>query len=169
MKGETKKALKAVAVVTVIAAGGYGLYRAITAAAPPGIELSNLAISPEEVNPGDTVTISCLAVNKSDTEQSRTVIIGGDVMGQKTVILAPGESAVVSFEATPTEVGVYQVSVDGLTGTFTVTEAPVARIVLSNLIIQPGEVNIGELVTISVTATNEGNAAGSKVVTCTIT
>ena len=169
MKGETKTALKAVAVVTGIAAGGYGLYRAVTAAAPLGIQLSSLAISPEEVNPGDTVTISCLAVNQSDVEQSHTIILGGDVMGQQIVTLGPRESTIVSFEVTPTDVGVYIVNVDGLTGTFTVTEAPVAKIVLSNLIIEPSEVNIGELVTISVTATNEGDAAGSKVVTCTIT
>lgn len=35
MKAETKKALKVFAVVTAVAAVGYGLYRAVTAAAPP--------------------------------------------------------------------------------------------------------------------------------------
>lgn len=39
-------------------------------------------------------------------------------MAEQTVELAPGESKEVSFEATPHEAKTYQVSVDGLTGTF---------------------------------------------------
>jgi len=39
---------------------------------------------------------------------------------------------------------------------------------LSNLIIDPSQVYIGETVTISVTATNEGNEAGSREIVCTI-
>jgi len=39
-------------------------------------------------------------------------------MAEQTVELAPGESRVISFEATPHEAKTYQVSVDGLTGSF---------------------------------------------------
>lgn len=39
-------------------------------------------------------------------------------MGEQIVTLDPGESAVVSFEATPTEARVYHVTVDGLEGSF---------------------------------------------------
>ena len=39
-------------------------------------------------------------------------------MAEQSVTLAPGESKVVAFEAIPTEARTYQVSVDGLTGTF---------------------------------------------------
>ena len=41
-------------------------------------------------------------------------------MGQETVTLAPGESTVVSFDVTPSEAGIYHVTVDSLEGTFTV-------------------------------------------------
>ncbi|GAI65047.1 unnamed protein product, partial [marine sediment metagenome] len=44
-------------------------------------------------------------------------------MAEQTVELAPGESKVVSFEATPQEAKVYQVSVDGLSGSFKAVEA----------------------------------------------
>ncbi len=44
-------------------------------------------------------------------------------MAEQNVTLQPGESKVVSFEATPTVAKVYQVSVDGLTGSFEATEA----------------------------------------------
>ncbi len=42
-------------------------------------------------------------------------------MAEQVVELAPSEAKMVSFEAIPHEVKTYQVSVDGLTGTFSVT------------------------------------------------
>jgi len=48
-------------------------------------------------------------------------------MAQKTVILGPGESKVVSFEATPLEARTYQVSVNGLVDSFTASERPLAK------------------------------------------
>lgn len=47
-------------------------------------------------------------------------------MAEQTVELQPSESKVVSFEATPHEAKVYQVSVDGLSGNFKATEAALA-------------------------------------------
>lgn len=43
-------------------------------------------------------------------------------MAEQTVELAPGESKAVSFEATPTVARIYQVSVDGLAGSFVAVE-----------------------------------------------
>ena len=45
-------------------------------------------------------------------------------MAQQTVTLQPGESRVVSFEATPAIAKTFQVSVDGLAGSFVASEAP---------------------------------------------
>ena len=39
-------------------------------------------------------------------------------MAEKSVTLEPGQSKVVAFEASPSKAGTYQVSVDGLTGSF---------------------------------------------------
>jgi len=51
-------------------------------------------------------------------------------MAQQTVSLAPGESRVVSFEATPKEARIYQVSVNGLTGSFkAISAVPADKIV----------------------------------------
>lgn len=47
-------------------------------------------------------------------------------MAEQNVSLQPGESKVVSFEATPYEARAYQVSVDGLTGVFKAVVAPIA-------------------------------------------
>lgn len=45
-------------------------------------------------------------------------------MAQQTITLAPAESKVVSFEATPQEAKTYQVSVNSLAGSFVATEKP---------------------------------------------
>lgn len=49
-------------------------------------------------------------------------------MAEQTVYLNPGESKVVSFEATPHEARTYYVSVDGLTGSFKAIGVAAARI-----------------------------------------
>lgn len=134
--------------------------------APPAVEVSNLVISPEEVAAGEAVTISCTVTNNGAEAADYTVLLGGDFMAEQVVELAPGEAKQVSFEVTPTEIKAYSVSVNGLTGSFSVFG--VADIRVENLVIEPTEVMIGNPVTISVTATNYGTAAGSKTIICTV-
>jgi len=161
------------------AAIGLGLIAAIGAvlfvatrpkAVPPGAEfkVSNLIISPTEVNPGQVVTISCLVENIGSQAGNYIVEMGGDFMAQQTVTLAPGESKTVSFTVTPTVAKTYSVSVDGLYGSFVATTVPVADIRVENLVISPTVVYVGEPVLISVRAKNYGTASGSKVITCNI-
>jgi len=87
---------------------------------------------------------------------------------QKTITLNPGESKEVSFTITPQTVGVHSVSVDGLSGSFSVLEPPAAQFVVSDLIITPAQCYPGELVSISVTVRNIGLVAGSYTVTCEV-
>jgi len=137
---------------------------------PPGAEfkVSDLVISPTEVNPGQIVIISCTVKNIGAESGEYTVHLGGDFMAEKTVTLQPGESKTVSFEVTPPVAKDYSVTVDGQTGSFRVTEMPVADIRVENLTIEPSEVTVGQTVTINVTATNYGNAAGTKKIICTV-
>lgn len=138
---------------------------------PPVAEfrVSNLVISPTEVNPGQAVTVSCTVTNIGAEAGSYTVKMGGDFVAEQSVTLQPGESKTVAFDITPAVVKTYSVSVDGLTGTFRAVEVPVADIRVEDLTITPSEVYVGEKVTISVTATNYGTKAGSKTITCTVT
>ena len=137
---------------------------------PPGVEfsVSNLVISPTEVNPGQPVTISCTVTNIGTAAGSCGVHLGGDFMAEKAVSLEPGQSEAVSFEVTPTEAKTFHISVNGLTGSFIATEVPVADIRVENLVIEPAEVNVGQPVTISATAKNYGAAAGTKIIVCTV-
>jgi len=136
---------------------------------PPAAEfiVSDLVISPVEIEIGQVVTISCLVTNIGAEAGDYTLKMRGDFMAEQVVELGPGESKTVSFEVTPTEAKTYSVSVNGLTGTF--SAIGVADIRVENLAISPAEVLIGEKVTISVTAKNYGTAAGSKTITCTVT
>lgn len=136
---------------------------------PAEFRVSDLVISPTVVNPGQVVTISCTVTNMTYQAGDYTVTLGGDFMAEQTVSLAPGESKVVSFEVVPDVARTYSVTVDGLSGTFKATTVPVADIRVENLVISPSEVMVGQPVTISVTATNYGTAAGTKKITCNVT
>lgn len=87
---------------------------------------------------------------------------------QKIVTLAPGESKTVSFSYTPTVAKGYGVSVDGLSGSFVAHPVPQAEFVVSNLIIEPSEVYVGEAVSISCVVTNTGDVAGNYEVNCEV-
>lgn len=87
---------------------------------------------------------------------------------KKTVTLNPGEAKVVTFTYAPIVAKGYSVSVNGLSGSFTAIEVPVAEFEVSNLIIEPTEPYVGETVSISVTVTNVGGKAGSYEVVCEV-
>lgn len=87
---------------------------------------------------------------------------------KKTVTLSPGESKVVGFTFTPTTDKGYTVIVDGLTGSFVAIAPSEAKFVVSDLVIDPAEVYVGESVSISVIVTNVGNKAGSYEVVCEV-
>lgn len=104
--------------------------------APPGeeippvpgvadIRLENLTIEPSEVYIGDRVTIGLAAKNYGTASGSK--VITCDINGQvsrQTVTLAINESKSVTFSGTPKEARTYQVSVNGLTGSFKAIAKP---------------------------------------------
>ena len=73
-KPKDKKGLKALGII----AGLFGLGWLVKKvwAKPPDIKLSDLLIEPQQVNPGDTVTISVLATNTSNRTGSKEIICG---------------------------------------------------------------------------------------------
>ena len=87
---------------------------------------------------------------------------------EETITLAPGASSLVSFSVVPSMVKRFSVRVDGLSGSFEATAGPpppYPDIVLSGLVITPAVVEVGDTVTISVTATNRGTATGTRTIT----
>lgn len=90
-------------------------------------EVSNLHISPEEAEPGQTVTVGAEVQNVGEEKGTHELelIVNGAVMHSESVTLDGGETAPVSFsfEILETDVkGLYTVELAGLTGSFLVTE-----------------------------------------------
>ena len=92
---------------------------------PPEIaifSISNLSIEPPEVYSGKPVSITVLVTNtggKSGTYPI-TLKIAGKVESTKDVIVAAGSNKTASFTVIKEELGIYQVEVEGLKGSFTV-------------------------------------------------
>ncbi|MFC1862163.1 MBL fold metallo-hydrolase [Chloroflexota bacterium] len=92
---------------------------------PAKFAVSNLSISPDDVEPGRTVTVSATITNSGGSSGSYTAIlkINGSQVETKSVTLNEGESQVVSFSVVKASTGNYAVELGGLAGIFTVTKA----------------------------------------------
>lgn len=87
------------------------------------IQLSNLTISHRSVFPGEAVNISVTVANIVSVVSSANIIlkINGSEYAREAVALNPGEGREIAFEiVAPNEVGVANVEVDGLQGSFVV-------------------------------------------------
>ncbi len=95
--------------------------------APAAFSVSYLSISPRlEVEPGETVTITVFVANTGGESGSYTVVLKIDGVKEtdESVTIAAGESQKVSFSVTREEADSYAVTVDGLSGSFTVVAPP---------------------------------------------
>lgn len=88
-------------------------------------------------------------------------------MAEQVVELSLGESKQVSFEAVPHEAKVYQVSVDGLTGSFKAIAQPVVPWAFSGIscFTEPSGVGAWYQINYSATITNIGDRQVTKTVT----
>ncbi len=93
--------------------------------APAAFTTRDLTISPTEVDIGETVTIGLLVANTGDLTGSHKVTLEIDsaAVAAEDVILAGGDSQTVTFTTARDVAGVYSVTVDALSGTFTVKAA----------------------------------------------
>jgi HTH-type transcriptional regulator, competence development regulator len=92
--------------------------------APAAFVTSDLSITPAEVNIGEEVTISVLVTNTGDVTDSYEVTLKIDevLVDTEEVTLDSGASQTVTFTTTADVAGTYAVTIDGLSGTFVVTE-----------------------------------------------
>jgi uncharacterized cupredoxin-like copper-binding protein len=90
--------------------------------APPAISITNFQIMPDRIIQGSDVGIITTVTNNSqDTIQHKLELkINGKTQAFHQLTLAPGESQEVTFITSATAPGDYQVSIDGLTGKFSV-------------------------------------------------
>jgi len=94
---------------------------------PAAFTASSLTISPTVINPGQDITIGVTATNTGDLVGSHelTLKIDDEVIATSEVTLAGHASEEITFFTTADyPVGDYEISVNGLSGTLTITEAP---------------------------------------------
>jgi len=91
-------------------------------------EISDLAITPTEVSVGKSVTISANITNKStvDGNYEATLKINGITEEAKALNVPPKSIKTISFIISRDAAATYEVDVDGLKGSFTVSEKPAA-------------------------------------------
>ena len=94
---------------------------------PAVFTVSELTITPAEVDIGEEVTISVLVSNTGDLSGSYELTLKLDnvIIATKPVALAGGASQKITFTTTKDVAGTYNVKVDGLSGTLVVKAPPV--------------------------------------------
>jgi hypothetical protein len=99
---------------------------------PAAFEVSDLKISPTSADIAEKVTISATVANTGDLAGSYEVVfkINGKPASFKKVSVAGGASEEVSFTTVQGQAGSYSVSIDGLSGTYTVKAVPTAPVVI---------------------------------------
>lgn len=97
-----------------------------TTPAPVAFSVSDLLITPPEVEVSEAVAITISVTNSGGSTGSYGVAlkIDGDIVEEKSVTLTAGSSQDVSFNVTKEEAGSYSVDVNGLSGSFTVIAPP---------------------------------------------
>jgi len=115
---------------------------------------TDLNITPSEIEPGTEVTISFTITNIDNQTFTYTVIMQvGALNFPFAVELEAYESKTVSRSITQYIPGEYNVTIDSLEGSFTVKHpeipSPPLPPILSNLIITPDELELGDEVTIN--------------------
>ncbi len=103
----------------------FSFFTAMAHMAPASFEVSGMTVTPDEIQPHESVTVSLTLTNTGDLTGSYTVIleINGAAVQDKVVTLKGSENRVVSFTVTQETDGEYTVSVGSLTDSFTVKEA----------------------------------------------
>jgi len=94
---------------------------------PAHFVASSLNIVPFEVKTEETVTISLNVTNDGEVVGTYTaeLKINGDVVDSQAVTLEGGQSEPVSFSVSASEAGTYEVTVSGLSGSFTVVKSSI--------------------------------------------
>jgi len=93
--------------------------------APASFVVSNLSITPGQVEPGQRVAISAELKNTGGTAGTYTLelLINGELQDSREIALAPQESQEVTYQVGRSGEGEYTVTLGGQTGKFTVVGA----------------------------------------------
>jgi len=131
--------------------------------AHPSYEVVSLNITPTKIATGETATIEVEVrnVNAETDMYNVPLMVNGVADSRKSVTLAPGQTELLTFELTRSHAGNYIISVGNKESTLIVQKPSPPDFHLSNLEINPTEVDIGKDVVITAQITNVGGSQGS--------
>ena len=143
----------------------FSIYTIMVNTRPADFELTDLIIAPTEVAIGEEVTISVIVNNTGDMTGSYevTLILDDVSVASEEVTLRGGASQEVAFIRTMDTARTYSVTVADLSATFAVRTPAIFEV--SDLTINPHEVEVGEEATITVLVSNTGDLSGSYEIT----
>ena len=134
---------------------------------PASFEVSDLIISPSQVEPEEEISISVNVTNVGEESGNHTVtlIINEEVEATEEVTLSGLSSTILTFTTVRDIEDIYTVEVDGQTGSFAVAIPPAEpEFRFSNLRLSSTEIEPGEDVTVQVEVFNIGEISGSYTV-----
>ena len=140
------------------------LFTVVAYTSPARFEVSNLAVSPVDVHPYETITVRATITNTGDLTGSfeAILIVDSEVVRNQTKTLKGGSSETIAFDIIADTVGEHQVSLGNMVAIFVVKKSPTAAtFTVSELKINPTSINSGEKVDISVYIENTGDLAGT--------
>jgi hypothetical protein len=146
----------------------FSQYAILARSRPANFSLSDLTLSPSQIEAGDTVTATARVTNSGDLSGSYpvTLRVNGTPKSTQNIDILGNSGGTVTFDVTGDAPGTYVVELNGLSGQFTIESPPrPATFSVSSLTVSPLEVNSGEEATISVVVRNTGDAAGTYTVT----
>ena len=124
-----KKGVAVAAITVIISVAAVIYYSTLPSSpTPANFEVSNLVVSPLEVESGEEVTISTTVTNVGEESGSYTVEVNLNdaVVYTETIPLNGGESTLVTFTVTRNIKATYSVEVADLSSTFTVFHTQIA-------------------------------------------
>lgn len=139
---------------------------ALTVLAPADIQVTDTALSDEEISAGEEFEVIATVENDGDKTGTHTVDleIDGQVVQTKDVDVAGGDSKEVAFAKTIDEAGEYELTVGNESvGTLTVEPAD-ASFDITDLAVSESEVSEGDTFTVSVEVVNVGDHAATDTV-----
>jgi len=111
-------------------------YSVMVYTAPAKFTVSNLAISPAEVEIAAQAAISAVVANTGDVSGTTkvTLEINGVAVSSKDIKLAGHKSETVSFTTVQGQPGSYKVDINGVAGTLTVKPATLKPVVITSTV-----------------------------------
>lgn len=94
----------------------------VIALVPAHFNVGNLAVTPDRVKQGESITVSAIVTNTGEIDGSHSLVlkIKGAVEAVEEIHLGPGASQRVAFNVIKDAPGFYQVDLEGLAGRFVV-------------------------------------------------